>query len=66
MSFLILVKNDRSKRITLREMIIEPMSIFLDNSQQTKTKDGDIILYLIVPEQNVNDIIKPWPGSSGG
>lgn len=47
-------------------MIIEPMSIFLDNSQQTKTKDGDIILYLIVPEQNVNDIIKPWPGSSGG
>lgn len=47
-------------------MITEPMSKFLDNFQQTKTKDGDIILYWIVPEKNVNNIIKPWQGSSVG
>lgn len=63
---LILVKKYRSKQITLSNMIIEPTSKFLDNFQQTKTKDDDIILYLIVPEQNVDNIIKPWQGSSVG
>lgn len=42
-------------------MVIESRSKILGNFQQTKTKDGDIILYLIVPEQNTNNITETIP-----
>lgn len=37
-------------------MVVELRTKILGNFQQTKTKHGDIILYLIVPEQNVINI----------
>lgn len=42
-------------------MVIESRSKILDNFQQTKTKDGNIILNLIIPEQNVNSITETMP-----
>lgn len=37
-------------------MVIESRSKILGNFQLMKTKNGNIILYLIVPEQNINNI----------
>lgn len=49
----LVVKKYKGKEITVRDIVIELRSKIPSNFQQTKTKHGDIILYLIVPEQNV-------------
>lgn len=46
--WILVVKKYKSKEITIRYMVTESRNKILGNFEQTKTKHGNIILYLIV------------------